>query len=156
MWFFLYSLGCRGAGLLVFRSISARVGLYVVIVLMCSWGRWAQSPPTSPCPAKWHGLHFESSLFRWLSHILLHCSRPLLPFLVPHSLASSSQLTPVVLFSGFITVHQFFFFLLPLKVIIFQKSVLESLLTSICQWNHSKAGILKMCSPDQQHKHLPC
>lgn len=33
-----HNLGCRRAVLLVFRSFSARVSLFVVVVLMFSWG----------------------------------------------------------------------------------------------------------------------
>ena len=34
---FFYSFGCRKAMLLVVRSFSARIALYVAVVLMCSW-----------------------------------------------------------------------------------------------------------------------
>ena len=96
---------------------------------------------------KWYDLHFKDSLFLWLTCILLDCSRPLLPFLVPHSLASSSRLPPVVLSSGLISMHPFF--VLPLNVIAFQNSAPESLLKSVSVKSmHHKAGIFKTCSPD--------
>lgn len=119
---------------------------------------FSESCSTCSCrfdAVKWYDLHFKDSLFLWLTRILLDCSRPLLPFLVPHSLAPSSHLPPVVLSPGLISMHPFF--VLPLNVIAFQNSAPESLLKSVSVKSmHHKAGIFKTCSSDQQHQDLPC